>query len=155
MIELIHNAEWIYFLSTRTQNSNDTEIKKLYEYMMTHKDQLTKSNEEGLERVKNGGYAFFMESSSIEYYTERTCNLTQVGDLLDDKAYGIGMRKSMSFRSSSSYSAGVFECNDFPSQITGISTNWAKECSNCWNKANWLNSKLDGGKRKTAVELVR
>lgn len=91
--------------------------------MMTHKDQLTKSNEEGLERVKNGGYAFFMESSSIEYYTERTCNLTQVGDLLDDKAYGIGMRKSMSFRSSSSYSAGVFECNDFPSQITGISTN--------------------------------
>lgn len=63
--------------------------------MMNHKDKLTKSNDEGLERVKNGGYAFFMESSSIEYYTERTCNLTQVGDQLDDKAYGIGMRKSL------------------------------------------------------------
>lgn len=63
--------------------------------MMSHKDQLTKSNDEGLDRVKRGGYAFFMESSSIEYYTERTCNLTQVGEQLDDKAYGIGMRKSL------------------------------------------------------------
>lgn len=63
--------------------------------MMNNKDKLTKSNDEGLERVKKGGYAFFMESSSIEYYTERTCNLTQVGDQLDDKAYGIGMRKSL------------------------------------------------------------
>lgn len=35
-----------------------------------------------------------MESSSIEYVTERLCNLTQVGDRLDDKNYGIGMRKS-------------------------------------------------------------
>lgn len=34
-----------------------------------------------------------MESSSILYETERKCNLTQVGDKLDDKNYGIGMRK--------------------------------------------------------------
>lgn len=65
--------------------------------MMTHKDLLTKSNDEGLERVSKGGYAFFMESASIEYYTERHCNLTQVGEQLDDKAYGIAMRKSLYF----------------------------------------------------------
>ena len=35
-----------------------------------------------------------MESSSIDYNTERFCNLTQVGERLDDKNYGIGMRKS-------------------------------------------------------------
>lgn len=34
-----------------------------------------------------------MESSSIQYETERKCNLTQVGTQLDDKNYGIGMRK--------------------------------------------------------------
>lgn len=63
--------------------------------MMSHKDQLTKSNDEGLDRVKNRDYAFFMESASIEYYTERHCELTQVGEQLDDKAYGIAMRKSL------------------------------------------------------------
>lgn len=53
------------------------------------------SNEEGLAKVKEGDYAFFMESSSIDYYTERVCNLTQVGELLDDKSYGIGMRQRL------------------------------------------------------------
>lgn len=40
-------------------------------------------------------YAFFMESSSIKYITHRECNLTQVGDLLDAKEYGIGMPMSI------------------------------------------------------------
>lgn len=41
--------------------------------------------------------AFLMESSSIQYITERRCNLTQVGDVLDDKNYGIGMRRGKCF----------------------------------------------------------
>lgn len=58
---------------------------------------MTSGNDEGIERVYNGeeDYAFLMESKSIEYVTERKCNLTQIGDPLDDKNYGIGMRKSM------------------------------------------------------------
>lgn len=38
-------------------------------------------------------YAFFMESKSIIYTKERKCNLTKLGDELDDKNYGIGMKK--------------------------------------------------------------
>lgn len=45
-------------------------------------------------RVKDENYAFLMESTSIEYITERECDVTQVGGLLDDKGYGIAMRKS-------------------------------------------------------------
>lgn len=53
----------------------------------------TKSNQEGVERVIKGkrGYAFLMESTSIEYEVERNCELTQVGGLLDSKGYGIAM----------------------------------------------------------------
>lgn len=36
---------------------------------------------------------FFMESTSIEYITERNCNLTQIGSPLDSKNYGIATRK--------------------------------------------------------------
>lgn len=54
------------------------------------------SNEEGIQRVKqsNRGYAFLMESATIDYITQKECNLTRVGDWLDSKAYGIGMPMS-------------------------------------------------------------
>ena len=49
---------------------------------------LVNSVEEGIEKVKNGGYAFFIESSTNEYVRERNCELSQIGGLLDSKAYG-------------------------------------------------------------------
>lgn len=47
----------------------------------------TASNNEGVERVKKskGGYAYLMESTSIEYTIERNCDLTQIGGMLDSK----------------------------------------------------------------------
>lgn len=52
-----------------------------------------KDNKEGEERVAKSRrlYAFFMESTSIEYIVERNCNVTQIGGLLDSKGYGIAM----------------------------------------------------------------
>lgn len=54
------------------------------------------SNKDGVKRVLNnkGKYAFLMESSSIEYETERNCELTKVGSNLDTKGYGIAMPTS-------------------------------------------------------------
>ena len=34
----------------------------------------------------DGGYAFLMESTSIEYIVERECGLSQIGGNLDNKA---------------------------------------------------------------------
>lgn len=62
--------------------------------METNPDVMTVSNPEGVKRAENENYAFFMESTTIEYTIERHCNLTQIGRLLDDKGYGIAMRKS-------------------------------------------------------------
>lgn len=60
----------------------------------------TKNNDEGRDRVLNGKhlYAFLMESSSLEYITERHCTLTQVGGLLDSKGYGIAMPKGTNIK---------------------------------------------------------
>lgn len=65
----------------------------MYTYMANNVDLQTSSNDEGLKMAKEGNYAFLMESSSIEYIIERNCDVTQVGGLLDDKGYGIAMRK--------------------------------------------------------------
>lgn len=67
----------------------------MYQYMLSNaKDVLTGGNDEGKKKVLTENYAFLMESSSIEYIQERECNLTQIGGLLDQKGYGIAMKKS-------------------------------------------------------------
>lgn len=63
---------------------------------MAHKDEMVNENKEGVDLAEKGNYAFFMESTSIEYETQRKCDLKQVGDLLDNKGYGIAMRKGCS-----------------------------------------------------------
>lgn len=59
------------------------------------KDVMVGDNKEGVLRAEKEPYAFFMESVSIEYEIQRHCNLTKVGDLLDEKGYGIAMRKGL------------------------------------------------------------
>lgn len=66
----------------------------MFTYMAAHPELLTNDNSQGLEWAKTKNYAFLMESSSIEYIIERNCDVTQIGGLLDDKGYGIAMRKS-------------------------------------------------------------
>lgn len=64
--------------------------------MMANDAVLTGGNDEGEKRVKNGKgkYAFFMESSTIEYKLKRECELKKVGPELDSKDYGIAMPAS-------------------------------------------------------------
>lgn len=50
---------------------------------------MVKDIEEGIHRVLTSDYAFLMESTTIEFVTQRNCNLTQIGGLIDSKAYGV------------------------------------------------------------------
>ena len=49
------------------------------------------SNAEGIEKVieADGKYAYFMESSSIDYLVERECRVTKIGGNLDTKVRNI------------------------------------------------------------------
>ncbi len=51
---------------------------------------IVKSVEEGIHRALTSDYAFLMESTAIEFVTQRNCNLTMIGSLIDSKAYGVG-----------------------------------------------------------------
>lgn len=68
----------------------------MYENMMANKVLLVSNNDEGEKRVVNGRskYAFFMESTTIEYKLKRNCALKKVGGELDSKDYGIAMPAS-------------------------------------------------------------
>ena len=58
--------------------------------MRMNPDVMVKSTEEGIRRVKAGGYAYLLESITNEYLRQRDCELMQIGGLLDSKGYGIG-----------------------------------------------------------------
>lgn len=79
------------------RDSNSSEVySKMWNFMYNNQRLLTSSNDEGVNMVKDmsRNYAFLMESTSIEYTVERNCDLAQVGRQLDEKGYGIAMRRS-------------------------------------------------------------
>ncbi|XP_058127389.1 glutamate receptor ionotropic, kainate 2-like [Anopheles ziemanni] len=114
---------------------------KMYKYMMDNVELLTSSNPEGLQRVKTENYAFLMESTSIEYIVERECDVTQIGGLLDDKGYGIAMRKNSPYRSA--LSEAVLRLQE-QGVLTSLKRKWWKEkrgggaCSNTMEEGGAL-----------------
>nr|XP_012232574.1 PREDICTED: glutamate receptor ionotropic, kainate 2-like [Linepithema humile]XP_012232575.1 PREDICTED: glutamate receptor ionotropic, kainate 2-like [Linepithema humile] len=81
------------------KDSNHSTYRQMYEYMLANMDDvLPFENDAGVKKVKEEDYAFLMESSSIEYIVERECELTQIGGLLDEKGYGIAMKRHSPYR---------------------------------------------------------
>ncbi|XP_058799693.1 glutamate receptor ionotropic, kainate 2-like isoform X3 [Phymastichus coffea] len=83
------------------KNSNTSLYQRLFNNMVDAKPTVfTRDNDEGVERVIKGKrkYAFFMESTTIEYQVERRCELQMVGTLLDNKGYGIAMPHNSPYR---------------------------------------------------------
>jgi glutamate receptor, ionotropic, invertebrate len=76
------------------EKSENETFKEMYNYMKKNaKDVLMANNDLGVEKIENENYAFFMESSTIEYITQRNCKVIAVGEKLDQKSYGIAMKK--------------------------------------------------------------
>ena len=61
--------------------------------MEANQQNFVQTTEEGIERVLKKNYAFFMESTMIDYNVQKNCNLTQIGGLLDSKGYGIATQQ--------------------------------------------------------------
>ncbi|XP_071610969.1 glutamate receptor ionotropic, kainate 1 isoform X1 [Heliangelus exortis] len=72
------------------KKSKISTYEKMWAFMSSRQTALMKNNDEGIQRVLTTDYALLMESTSIEYVTQRNCNLTQIGGLIDSKGYGVG-----------------------------------------------------------------
>lgn len=134
--------------STRTffKDSHIEIYKKIYKFMEDHQTYV-KSNEEGKERVVQGNFAFFMESTSIEYITERNCNLTQIGSLLDNKGYGIATSKSPRYKRPyrNLLSSGILRLQE-TGMLHMLKNRW-------WKEKDGVSSCSDEGKGGGVTEL--
>lgn len=102
-----------------SKDSNYSTYKEMYKYMTENAAEVLPSNNDaGLTKVLREDYAFLMESSSIEYITERYCNVTQIGGLLDAKGYGIAMKKGKILSDTYNLSNNTDKPSDFSSRTT-------------------------------------
>nr|CAH7747485.1 unnamed protein product [Callosobruchus chinensis] len=106
------------------RDSNLSIYQKVWSYMVHHPELMVDTNEEGVRRVETENYAFLMESTTIEYVTERHCSLAQVGGLLDDKGYAIAMKKESPYRNG--LSKAVLQMQE-RGILTGLKIKWWKE----------------------------
>ena len=85
------NNQFFYFVYKESKNHL---YNKMWKAMERGQDEvMVGSNQAGIDKVlqEQGTYAFFMESTTIEYQTERDCRLQQIGGKLDSKSYGIAL----------------------------------------------------------------
>ncbi len=114
LISLLLSCKFSFVTVHCFQESKDPTYSKMWDVMWREKAEvMMTSNQKGVDKVRQkffncamknspmkclkqvlsdaGGYAYFMESTSIEYQVERNCKLQQIGGLLDTKSYGIAL----------------------------------------------------------------
>ncbi|XP_044259006.1 glutamate receptor ionotropic, kainate 2-like isoform X1 [Tribolium madens] len=130
------------------RDSNVTTYHKMWVAMETADPSVFEtSNIDGVKRVisNKGKYAFFMESSSIEYEVEKHCELVQVGNRLDTKGYGIAMPTNAPYRTS--INQAILKMQEM-GRLQRLKEKWWKEK----NKANTC-KKDEDSKSDSANEL--
>ncbi|XP_017012808.2 glutamate receptor ionotropic, kainate 2 isoform X1 [Drosophila takahashii] len=81
--------------------SNETDYQRAWNQMKDfNPSAFTSTNKEGVARVrKEGGkYAFLMETTSLTYNVERNCDLTQIGEQIGEKHYGLAVPLGADYR---------------------------------------------------------
>ncbi|CAG2102628.1 unnamed protein product, partial [Medioppia subpectinata] len=80
------------------QNSNHSTYQRMFNTMESNPDVYIRNVDQAKDRVRKGGYAYLMESSTLEYEIERDCDLIQIGSWLDNKGYGIATPPDSPYR---------------------------------------------------------
>ncbi|XP_055926378.1 glutamate receptor ionotropic, kainate 2-like isoform X2 [Argiope bruennichi] len=103
--------------------------KRMWSFMESQRPSVfPEDNYKGIERVKMGNYAFLMESTSIEYVTERNCDLTRIGGELDSKGYGIATPPGSPYRGI--LSSGILALQE-SQQLQILKDKWWKATQKC------------------------
>ncbi|GIY87265.1 glutamate receptor ionotropic, kainate 2 [Caerostris darwini] len=111
------------------KSSNYPIYKRMWSFMESQRPSVfPENNHKGIERVKMGNYAFLMESTSIEYATERDCELTRIGGELDSKGYGIATPPGSPYRGI--LSSGILALQE-SQQLQALKDKWWKVKNRC------------------------
>uniref|UniRef100_A0A1Y1KNL0 Ionotropic glutamate receptor C-terminal domain-containing protein n=2 Tax=Photinus pyralis TaxID=7054 RepID=A0A1Y1KNL0_PHOPY len=80
------------------QRSKDPVFSQIGDYMNSHPEHMAEDAFEGSVKVLEGNHAFFMESVTIQYAANVVCEFISVGERLDERYFGIALRKDSGYR---------------------------------------------------------
>jgi len=72
--------------------SRDPQVNKLWSRIMSQ-NALVDSTWDGINRVRNGGYAFIMEKPIADYFVAQDCGLETTGNFLEMPGFAFPARK--------------------------------------------------------------
>jgi ABC-type amino acid transport substrate-binding protein len=96
--------------------------------------QLVSSVDEGLKRVRDGNYAFIMESLSAKFsISQRPCDLTTVGETMGSRSYGFALpEKATPQWLMDELHLAVLEMYE-QGDIEALERRWFSDRDQCWN----------------------
>ena len=98
--DLVYKSGLIYGVEKDGQNQKFLESSKqpIHKQMVNHineYDSAMTSSTAGVQRARNGGYAYITETPILEYYNnQKPCNTMLVENLFEVKSYGFGLPKN-------------------------------------------------------------
>lgn len=81
-----------YIKNGTTQTFFESAKKTSYRTVYANAERLD-SIEDGMNRVDNGDFVFFLESPFIQYELSQDCQLQQIGPLLNTRGFGFAFPK--------------------------------------------------------------
>ncbi|PAA88453.1 hypothetical protein BOX15_Mlig000674g1 [Macrostomum lignano] len=76
------------------KNSKITVYRRMWDSMVSwsaKNESFVGKTSEGIGRVREGGYAYILESTFNQYYRERDCELTQIGGIFNPSSYAFAV----------------------------------------------------------------
>nr|XP_022293322.1 uncharacterized protein LOC111103957 [Crassostrea virginica] len=126
------------------QNSIFPVYQRMFTFMKNQQPSVfVKNSNEGEERVLQGDYAYFAESTTVEYKVERNCELTQIGNWLNSIGYGIALPKGSPYRDKISQRILYLQDNQI-----------IKKLYNKWWKDMYINQTCDNEKKEQSNALT-
>ncbi|CAG0916801.1 unnamed protein product [Notodromas monacha] len=111
----------------------------------------TKTNQEGVDRVRSGGYAYIMESTTLEYMMEKYCDLIQVGGLLDSKGYGLALPPGSPY--TSAVSSAILKLQE-DGEFFNLKSKWWKERNEGAGKCHTETAKVRSSSSANELSLA-
>ncbi|KAK3104380.1 hypothetical protein FSP39_000658 [Pinctada imbricata] len=100
-----------------------TTYAKVWNFMKSEQGVLVDSSKDGIQKVLDDDYAFFAESTSVEYHVQRKCQLMQVGGELNSIGYGLALPEGSPFLKN--ISMAIIQLNE-EQEIKNLSDHWWK-----------------------------
>jgi len=97
---IIYNLTFIVTPTLYIQKSTIPVYQRMWAFMTTNgPSAFVPSNEEGIVRVRQGKYAFLIESTTNDFVNQRKpCDTMKVGGNLDSKGYGVATPRGSDLR---------------------------------------------------------